>query len=216
MIEINLNPAAPGRWKMSWRLSAAAVRQVLVGGIITLGVLTAWLMVMHQQYERNLSRLSAEWEHLQKPKEELDFYRNTIAMLEREQKGFQHLRAVGLQWAPRLNLLSDCVPDHLWFTALSVEPVEQKGRGKQAKPKGAKKPGGHDLPERKVRVLVSGMVLVAPENTTSPLAALVQAIRRHPDYPRLFDLVEIQSADRRKLGSVDVTEFTLLLEAKEP
>lgn len=229
MITINLFPADQ-RKARGWRLPSWTLRQAAIGTAVGLGVMTGVLVLWRIGLEHANRRLSAEWATLEGTNRELDTGRERVTMLERQAISFRRLRATGVQWAPRLNLLSDAMVPGVWLTRLQVQSVEVKAkRPKRAAKAGSEKGSGEQgkgakpakskkatQPQRIVQLSISGTALVPPGEEMSPLGALVQLLKRQPEFGKCFESVEISSVQRRKIGQLDVSDFVLQLVAREP
>ena len=231
MIVINLLPASQ-RKATGWRLPSWTPKQVAIGTGVGLGVMTAALMLWRVGLEQANRHLGTEWAKLESTKRDLDTEHERVVMLERQAMSFRRLRATGVQWAPRLNVLSDAMVPGVWLTRLQVQSVEVKAkRVKRAKPS-AEKAGEKGAAEKEkeaksskdkkpaappaiVQLSVSGTALVPPGEELSPLGALVQSLKHQPDFSKYFDNVEISSVQRRKVGQLEVSDFMLQLVAKE-
>lgn len=216
MIQINLLPQAMRPRRSTWRKPSVTPRQAVVGTVVAFSFVTACLWIWRSRLDRAMTTATAGWETLQASKVEVDLHRRSVASLERQAQRLSRLRPAEVTWAARLNLLSDAAAPQVWFTRLEVAPVEVK-RGKGpgfAKGQTAKGRAPPAPQARRVQMTVTGVALVAG-GTLSPLGTTLEALKRHPEFPRLFDRVEIKSAQRRTIGSLDVTEFTLVFEARE-
>lgn len=228
MITINLAPPA-GSAAARWHLPPMTPRQMILGAVAGLGVVTVGLMAWRQVQERALTRLTAEWDQLKTPRQELEAIRASVALLDRQDQRFKQLRTAGIRWAPCLNLLSDAMVSGVWFTRLTVEPSDAASGAKAPAAKSPAKSATKTSPSRAktkassqkktapgptARLVVSGVALVPAGEQVSPLGAMLDAVKRHPQFSTLFDQVEVKSAGRGKIGRQEVTEFTLVFDVK--
>lgn len=220
MIRINLLPQAQ-RPVRRWQVPKVASRQALLVGVVAIGVLTVGLIGWRSLLVANLARMSAEWDQLKASHAEVESYRQHAVLLERQAQRFAQLRASGVRWAPRLNLLSDALVPNVWFTHLKVEPLAAgplpKFSQKASKEKGkGKKTGATARAMARQRATLAGTALVPPPEEPSPVGALVQSLKRQPEFARWFQAVEIKSVERRSIGTIEVTDFVLVLDVEDP
>lgn len=221
MIEINLvplekRPKVRGQMILSPRRWAA----ISIGGLV---LVTALLGMGRIQTERVHARLNAEWKEIQDSRAEWEALRSRIALLETQGEQMKRLRASGLRWAPRLQVLSEAVVPNLWFTQLSIEPPDAKKEAKEEKEekKLEKKKSKGKVPAQKkskrIHVLVQGVALVPSSGIEpSPISVYLQSLKKHPRFSQYFDSVEVKSVERQKFGTTDVSEFLLQLDVVEP
>lgn len=229
MITINLAPPpSAGSAAARWHLPPMTPRQMILGAIAGLGVVTVGLVAWRQVQERALTRLTAEWDQLKTPRQELETVRASAALLDRQDQRFKQLRTAGIRWAPCLNLLSDAMVPGVWFTRLTVEPSDPVSGAKAPAAKSSAKTATKTssrvktkesspkktAPGPTARLVVSGVAMVPAGEQVSPLGAMLDAVKRHPQFSTLFDQVEVKSAGRGKIGRQEVTEFTLVFDVK--
>lgn len=212
MILINLVPPSQ-RPPLRWDWSRVTRRRAAAAGGLIVALLTGGPWLARHSQEQAVVRLRAEWEALAVPREEWESHRQAVAGLERQAHALGQLRASDRQWAGRLNLLSDAVVPGVWFTRLTIDPVEPRPAVKT--PKGQPKTpraSASSRPSPQARLIVEGTALVESDAAGSPVAAFVTALKRHPAFPHSFASVEIQSVARRRISTVDVSDFVLRLE----
>lgn len=236
MITINLGPHVSITGER-WRLPAIPPRRLAVMAAVALSVVTFGVTAWRHAQERALAQLTADWNQLRGPREELEATRATVALLERQETRLTQLRTSGIRWAPRLNLLSDAMVSGVWFTRLIVEPPDVKARptagaakasraASASAPKASSKSSSEAASRSKTkgsarkgpaapRLVVTGIALVPTGEQASPLGAMLESVKRQPQFSQYFEQVEVQSAGRGKIGRQDVTEFTLVFEVKE-
>lgn len=215
MILVNLLPQGLRRARR-WSFAAVTVRQGAVGVVAALGVVTIGLGFWRVGLASAHRRLDAEWKGLQATRSQVAEARDRLQTLERQAGQLTRVRATSPQWAPRLNLLSDALAPGVWFTRLTVEPVEAK-RPAKASSKGKK---GRTPPavaaDRRIQLLVAGTALIPDGGAPSPLAALLRSLKQQPEFTRSFEAVELKDVERRKLGPLDVSDFVLRFDVREP
>lgn len=214
MIHINLIPADFQR-AARWHIPTLTLRQRLGLSLIAVGAVSGMLVLWRLGLEQAQRRMGAEWDTMKDQKEHVDAIRERVAMLERQSGSFKRLRSARTPWAPRMDLLAGAVVDGVWFTHLKIEPADPRMLKRTVR-KAAKEQGRAAPDARIIRLVVNGTALVPTGEETSPLGALMQALKRHPAFGRNFENVEIKSAERRKIGERDVTDFVLVFEIKEP
>jgi len=212
VILINLLPG--GRRRRAWPV--VTVRQGAVALVAVLGLATVWLGLWRFGVERAHHRVSAEWEALQATRSQVADGRARVEALERQAERLARARTERAQWAPRLNLLSDALVPGVWFTRLTLAPVDAKVVAKAPlKAKGARAepppPAGRCL-----ELFVTGTALIPEGGEPSPLAALLRSLKQQPEFTRWFDAVDLKSVERRKAGPLDVSDFVLRFEVREP
>lgn len=211
MILVNLLPGGRPRGGVT-----ITPRQALLALLVTLSVATTWLGLWRVGVERAHHRAGVEWESLRVLRSQVTDARDRLQALERQVDSLARMRTTSVQWAPRLNLLSDAVVPGVWFTRLTVESVEPKlpvkGPPKPKGPRAAPPPAAG----RGLQLLVAGTAVIPDRGEASPLAALLRSVKQQPDFARWFDAVELKSVERRKVGPLDVSDFVLRFEVREP
>lgn len=212
MILINLLPG--GRRGRAW--PTVTVRQGVVGLAAALALMTVWLGLWRFGVERAHRRLDAEWSALGATRSQVADGRARVDALERQAQRLARAKTERAQWAPRLNLLSDTLVPGVWFTRLTLAPVDAKLSAKVSPKTKGPRPEPSPPAGRRLELLVAGTALIPQGGEPSPLAALLRSLKQHPEFTRWFDAVELKSVERRKVGPLDVSDFVLRFEVREP
>lgn len=155
MIRVNLLPesARPRSSLSAASLAALPWRSIGIGVVSFFVFYSAWLAFSNWNQARSLAQLTAQWEGIAAERSHFQKTQASLAALQNRTAVVKSLKAEEVQWAPRLNLLSDSLVGKLWFTELQFFPQgmpeqpagtsqSKKGKARSAKaPVSKKKPG---------------------------------------------------------------------------
>ena len=134
-------------------------------------------------YHRQLQQLNAKIQVLDPKKREVDRLQRTLKELRTQQAAFQGLEKGHGLWAKRLNVLSDVVPDGIWFTEFSLD--EKKG------------------------LVIQGSALGQSGSEMVNVGRLVQDLKADPDFGSVVKDIQIESIKRVQEKEVELVQFTL-------
>ena len=209
MIKINLLP--PGARPSSvrsvgvfpWKKVGAPL-----GGLVVFYSL--WLLGAYQMDSGSLTRLNAEEESLKPQKAQIQKAEAALRALQNRAAVLQGLKVPQVQWAPRLNLLSDSLVGQLWFSALSYEPSVVLQKEPPASKEAAAKKGSVS-PGRIPVLRLEGSAFVAADEKSSPVSRFLQRLREHPEFRQRFSGLELKSVEHRKVKEQEISDFVITL-----
>ena len=210
MIKINLLPA--GTRPSSARSVGVFPWKKFGTPLCVLVVLYSIVLLGVRQLESGaLTRLTAEQESLKPQKAQIQKAEAALRALQNRAAVLQGLKVPQVQWAPRLNLLSDSVVGQLWFSSLVYEsgtaPKKESAPSKEAPPK-----KGPDLSPGGVQVLrLEGSAFVAADEKSSPVSRFLQRLREHPEFKRRFSGLDLKSVEHRKVQEQEISDFVITL-----
>ncbi len=181
MIIINLLPQSYRKQKVSsiqqFHRSPLAF---MVGGVV-LGlalVLAAWWQLNQMQ----LSKLTSHLQQVAPQKEQLDALKASVQALRNQDAVFQRVSRERKRWANILNILSDTLPDNVWFTDLSLD---QQG------------------------LVVQGSAIAQGGEEMVRIGRFVQELKKSPEFAVMIRDIQIESIKTVQDKDVEIVEFTL-------
>jgi len=182
MITINLLPETYRKSPASsvQRFHRSPLMLLVVG---TMAGLVLFLSGVMQIRQVRLAQLTARIQHLEPQKAVVDELRTTVQKLRDQQEVFQRLGHERSQWARRLNLLSDLIPEGAWFTDLSLDQL----RG----------------------LVIQGFAIGRGGEEMVRIGRLVQDLKADPVFSAMVRDVQIESIKSVQEKEIELVEFTL-------
>jgi len=149
----------------------------------TMAGLVLFLSGVMQIRQVRLAQLTARIQHLEPQKAVVDELRTTVQKLRDQQEVFQRLGHERSQWARRLNLLSDLIPEGAWFTDLSLDQL----RG----------------------LVIQGFAIGRGGEEMVRIGRLVQDLKADPVFSAMVRDVQIESIKSVQEKEIELVEFTL-------
>lgn len=159
---------------------------LLVG--VALSVLVP-LTIRRQQ----VAQLNAKIQELQPKKQAVDQLQQFVQQLRAQEAAFRRLGRASGAWARRLNVLSNVIPDGVWYTEL----VFSKDKG----------------------LMLYGSAVGEGGNETVNIGRLVQDLKADEHFSSTIKDIQIESIKRFQQEEVEVVQFTLacaLAESSSP
>ena len=209
MIHVNLLPTTGVRRSAVHVSVLLPWRPMAIGLLGIVGVYSGWLLVANRSQARALAEVSAEWSGLELEQAQLQKTQAVLQALRERARAVRAIRAPGVQWAPRLNLLSDALASQLWFTALrfglAVEGEDASGAASEPE-----HPGGSGKAPAPV-LMLSGSAIVTAQKPGAPVSRFLQRLKEHPEFHRQFRVVELRVVEHRQVSQDEVSDFVMLL-----
>lgn len=181
MITINLLPESYRKQKVSsiqqFHRSPLAL---LVGGVVVGLVLV--LAVWWQLNQMQLSKLTSHLQHVGPQKQQLDALKASVQELRNQDVVFQRVSRERKRWAKILNILSDALPDNVWFTDLALD---QQG------------------------LVVQGSAIAQGGEEMVRIWRFVQELKGSADFAVMIRDIQIESIKTLQDKDVEIVEFTL-------
>lgn len=235
MIKINLL-SADARPSRARSIGAFPWKKIGLPLGAAVGLYSVWLIGVGQVESGMLARLTAEQEKLKSDKARVGKVEASLHALQNQATVLQFLKAPQLQWAPRLNLLSDSLVGQLWFSSLAYgTPAslvqEQAGSSKKSadkknksssnskaaqKDETKKATGMPSAPEKLAppdvpMLLLKGSAFVTADEQSSPVSRFLQKLRDHPEFKRRFRGLDLKSVEHRQINEHEISDFVIAL-----
>lgn len=193
MLKINLLPSAARKAEASpvQELYRMPLLWVVAAALVLGPLLLLWLPLQSQKGE--LAKLQQRIQALEPKKMEVDRLQQTLQQLRDQQAALESMRQEGSRWARRLNVLSDKLPEGVWFTDLAFE--ESKG------------------------LIIQGSAVGLEGPAVVHVTQLVNGLTASAEFASFFKKIEIESIKTMQEGELEVAQFTLncaLNEAARP
>lgn len=141
------------------------------------------LQIPLQLNKRQLSQLNRKITVLEPRQAEVTRVQQLLTKLRAQQTAFQGLNAGTDSWAQRLNILSNIVPQGMWFTELSLDGT--KG------------------------MVIQGSALASQGPEMVNVTRLVQDLQSDPAFSSAFKQIQLESIKRVQQGDFDLVQFTI-------
>lgn len=227
MIRLNLLP--PGVGAKASPFAALPWRPIGIGLLSLLVVYSGWIFFKGRNLSGRLVRLTAESESLQPQRARLDQTQAALQALKNRDAALKVLKSPEEQWAPRLNLLSDCIVSDLWFSGLMFRVTRSTEIATFLNEEFKNTGGGYDfsLPEETAAVnpngtpaapaeawrpqlLLRGFALVTGKEG-SPVSRFLERLKGSPAFSQWFNGVELKDVAHSQVGQQEISEFSILL-----
>lgn len=225
MIRLNLLPPGVGAKAAAFPLSDLPWRPIGIAALGLLVLYSGWIVFQNRILSGEVARLTAEWETLQPRRAQIDQTLAALHALQNREAALKTLKSPEGQWAPRLNLLSDCIVADLWFSGLlfrTAESAEITGFLKREfpnmqfpdfEPQQVLNPDGTPVEPSaawKPQVLLRGFSLVTTKEG-SPVSRFLKRLSEHPEFGRWFSGSELRDVGHSQVAQQEISEFSLLL-----
>lgn len=194
MIRINLLPPEVRRPEpFSLRgLGRPAFRRWIGLGIAASSVL---LPAANHLQTRALAQWKKQWQQQEPRRVRWQETRKALEALREQAALSKACRAAQAHWAPRLNLLSDALVSHLWFTSVELTTSCGKDKSLSAGP----------------CLVLKGSSFSARAGADAPVSRYLQRLKEQPDFVRWYRPAELISIEQRQVGGEQVSDFVILL-----
>ena len=159
----------------------------LVVGAMLVFVLV--LLVPLGIYRQQLHGLQAQIQTLQPKKLEVDRVQRFVRGLRAQQGAFRGMKQGGGQWAKRLNVLSNVIPDGVWLTELELD--QDKG------------------------LIIHGSAIGQGGSEMVSVGMLRSDLKEHPDFANAIEDIQIESIKRIQDKNIEIVQFTLACALRE-
>ena len=184
ILEINLLPEELRKKRRAFwpNLSAGNLKKFLppvIAGFVFMHILIPLIVLT-----KNLSLKQAKraFVNIQPQKEKLDEIRNQLLKFKSLDELSQRMRRQRLALAPRLNIISDYLPQGVWLTELTF---------------------AKDAWE------IKGSCIFGIDSEMSQIGKFLQALKSDARLAKDFASLELVSVQRRKLGPTELVDFIL-------
>lgn len=159
----------------------------LVISILVMVPLGLWAFLsFHRQ---QLARLEEAIQVLEPKKRAVDELQRSLQQRRVEETAFRDLEAGQSQWAKRLNVLSDLVPDGVWLTELVFDPLST--------------------------LVIRGAVMGESGSEMARVGRFVQELNTADALTSLIKDIQIESLMRVQDGDLEIVQFTLSCTLRE-
>lgn len=183
-LEINLLPEElrKKRRAFQFKLSADNLRKILRPVIA--GFVFIHLFIPFITFTENLRLKQARkaFVNIQPQKEKLDEIRNQVQKFGSLDELFQRMRVQRSNVAPRLNIISDYLPQGLWLFELSISKNAWE---------------------------IKGSCIFGIESEMAQIGKFLEALKSDARFAKDFASLELISVQRRKLGPTELVDFIL-------
>lgn len=183
-LEINLLPEElrKKRRAFQFKVSADNLRKILRQAIA--GFVLIHLLIPLITFTKNLKlkQVKRAFVNIQPQKEEIDEIRNQLQKFKSLDELSQRMRRQRLAVAPRLNIISDYLPQGVWLSELSVSKNVWE---------------------------IKGSCIFGIESEMAQIGKFLDAIKADARSSKDFASLELISVQRRKLGPTEIADFIL-------
>lgn len=194
MIDINLVPSHL-RKKRKGKLFAGRVSiplEIIIGCggglLLLLGMIHVLLLFVNVRKLAQHNGLQKQWEALRPDKENVDFVVSEIRAVQSRYKAIENIVGKGeLNWAQKLNLLSDNLPRGMWFERIALSENV---------------------------FFLEGSAISRETNEIINVHRLTSDLKKNDEFMRHFVGLEIGSIQRRKIRNIEVADFVITTKLK--
>ena len=182
MLSINLLPEEARKGDQTNLLQFHRTPLMLIVGIgmvVSLFGLSVAVFVRHAQ----ATKLSEQVQELQPKKLVVDQIQNFVNKLKNEQAAFDGLKRKDTAWAKRMSVLSEMVPDGVWFNSLMWDPVEG--------------------------LRLEGQAIQEDGAEMGKLSRFLEALKTHASFGPELSEVKIDSVSRLQDQTIEMVKFTI-------
>ena len=152
---------------------------------LALGILICthiYLGLMFFVKNLELGHLGNKWQGLEQQRSELEIFNAEYAVISEDAKAIQQISQSRINWAQKLNLLSLGLPPGVWYNEISVSPNE---------------------------FILQGTVVALQKEEMALINKLISSLKNDPDFFKDFNNLELNSVQKRTVGSYDIFDFIL-------
>ena len=188
MIEINL---LPEEMKLKNARSSGQPDYLLyliplLAGVIVLVHLYLGLAQFSRSVE--FSALNKKWSTLAPQREKLAVFKSAGESVSKQEKLLRDLAAKSVAWAQKQNKLSLDLPNGIWFNEISLNSKE---------------------------MVVHGTVVSLEKEEVDLINKFLSNLKQDPGFMKDFNGLELNSVQRRNIGTFEVADFVLVAALKE-
>ena len=157
---------------------------ILLIPLIFAFLICAQLIVAMMSIARSASIniLNKQFKRLEPERKTLDEFNNKYTLISDDAQAMQQLMRDRIAWSEKLNKLSLQLPSGVWFSELSVNSKE---------------------------LILKGAVISLNKEELNLIKLLIDNLKNDPVFFKDFSTLELASAERKTIGSYDITEFIL-------
>jgi len=130
----------------------------------------------------SIHMLNEEWKSLEPERKAMEEFNNKYTLVSEDAQAIQQLVRDRVVWSEKLNKLSLNLPSGVWFNELSVNSKE---------------------------LILKGGVVSLNKEELNLIKQLIDNLKSDPVFFKDFSTLELGSAEKKTVGSYDITEFTL-------
>jgi Tfp pilus assembly protein PilN len=193
MVDINLIPQSLRKAGKEGALPAVKIAPEIVLGVGS--GLVLFLVAVHLVLGffwliafGQMAAHNAQWQKLAPDKQALDAISSQSADFKKKEKVLSDLTTKSMLWAPKFNAISDALPKGVWIRRMTFD---------------------------KTGLSIDGSVVSRTESGISNVGLFVSNLRQDNGFIKDFAFLEVNSIQRGKMGSVDVTQFTVMAKLKD-
>jgi hypothetical protein len=216
MIELNLLPkdlkVTPAKKISSIKIKVPKIAPgpVIIGAISFILVSQMLLGLAAFMQQNRLTKLTAEVTTMASQGEVALALKKEVSELSKKFAIIDSLTAGSLIWSKKLYDLNNSVIDGVWLTSLSLEELAPQGVPGQAAPVygSAQMPG--DTVGKQILILKGSAVSPTSEEETALVGKFIESLRNNKDFYGDFEDIKLSSIQRKKTGSMEVMDFTII------
>jgi Tfp pilus assembly protein PilN len=216
MIELNLLPkdlkVVPKKKKTTTNITLPKVAPVpLIISAISIILVSQLILGLFSVAQTNkLAKLSKEINQLSPQEAIAAALKKEVDELDRKFSVIDSLTSSSLIWSKKLYDLSSTLTEGVWLTSLylTTEASEPQG-GTPASQTTAYTPP-QQMPPRQVLVLQGSAVSQSPGEEAAVVGKFMESLRNSKDFFADFEDIKLSSIQRKKLGAIEVMDFTVV------
>jgi len=152
----------------------------LIFALLICGQLTAGIMGIARASQLHI--LNGKWKSLEPQRKVLEEFNDKYALVSEDAQAVQQLMRNRIIWSEKLNKLSLNLPSGVWFNGLAANSKE---------------------------LILKGSVISLNKEELNLIKQLIDNLKSDSGFFRDFATLELGSAEKKTIGSYDVTEFIL-------
>jgi hypothetical protein len=193
MIDINLIPAALRKdAKDPNAVTINIPQEILLGvgsGLILLILIVHLILgAMWLMGVGHLTYYNVQWQRVLPAKTQFDSMSKESNDLKKKIKTISDMTVkLSVRWAPKFNAISDDLPKGLWIRKMTLD---------------------------KAGLTIEGSAVSKNQNEINNVGMFLSALKQNDNFMKDFSTLEVNSIQRAKSSSVDVTDFTVMAKLK--
>ncbi|MBI2885281.1 MAG: PilN domain-containing protein [Candidatus Omnitrophica bacterium] len=150
------------------------------GGLVGVALV---LFVMLRVYQAQTAQVAAQLQTLDQQKLVVFQLKDSLQALRAQQQAYQQVQQDRSDWAHHLNTISDQVPDGVWFSDLTLDPV----RG----------------------LVIEGSAISEGGEEMVRIGRFVQELKADPRFAQSIQDIQIEAIKRGQEGDIELVFFTI-------
>lgn len=179
---------------------SSAIFTVVVPWLAFFLMVSLVLFIFAGKKSSDLERLNKKEQDLAIDPQELIKFNNRKAALQKKIALLSDLSSQKFYWADKLSDISDCLPNGVWLSEISVE---------QRKVFGENLPGKKEEIEQKILTIKGSAIAPQIDNAVSFIGEFVNSLKQKTAFSQDFSEIKLSAIYKGTIGKSDVMNFEL-------